>query len=310
MPLQWMPCWRPPLQNAARPLPAPALSAAQKQSFEQQGFAHFPGFVPAALLARLRDLFDELLVPDDGPGKVVVQSPVGAVVCNVDLLCQRGNLAALDLLGYPPLLELAEALCGNDFFLIQEFAVIKHRGDQLPVLWHKDMVHRRSGTCFTAGIYLDASTEGDGALQLVPGSHLDPRGICELAEEPHIEMPMQAGDMLIHDMMLAHASPPMRTGALRRVIYFEFLSAAHVAAESIYNPELVARRTRLGHVAAWHHAASNPGCKPFSFAAPSPCPADAERPLAAVLGEIYAEPIHARPSSYCIHGTATFDRFD
>jgi hypothetical protein len=288
----------------------PALSAAQRQSFDEQGFAHFPGFVPPPLLARLRALFDELLVPDDAPNKVVVAGRDGPVVSNVDLLCQRGNLAALELLGYPPLLELARALCGEDFFLIQEFAVIKHGGDQLPVLWHKDMVHRRSGTCFTAGIYLDAATAGDGALQIVPGSHRDTRGICELAEEPHIEMPMQAGDMLIHDMMLAHASPPMQDGTLRRVIYFEFLSAAHVAAEAIYNPNLVARRSRLSRVAARHHAECNPNSAQFAFSAPSPCPADAERPVATVLAEIYAEPINARPSSYCINGIATFDLSD
>lgn len=288
----------------------PALSPAQRQAFEQQGFAHFPGFVPPALLVRLRDLFDELLVADDQPGKVVVRTPTGPVVSNVDLLCQRGNLAALELLGLPSMLELARTLCGEDFFLIQEFAVIKHGGDELPVLWHKDMVHRRSGTCFTAGIYLDASSAGDGALQVVPGSHLDPRGICELAEQPHIELPMQAGDMLIHDMMLAHASPPMQNGTLRRVIYFEFLSAAHVAAEAIYSPELVARRTRLAHAAARHHAARNPGAAAFAFATPSPCPADADGPVEIALAEIYAEPINARPSSYCINGIATFDTFD
>lgn len=282
----------------------------QLRSFEELGYAHFPEFVPPALVARLRALFDELLVPDDLPGKVVVAGRGGPVVSNVDLLCQRGNLSALELLGYPPLLELAQALCGEDFFLIQEFAVIKHGGDQLPVLWHKDMVHRRSGTCFTAGIYLDASTAGDGALQIVPGSHCAPRGICELAEEPHIEMPMQAGDMLIHDMMLAHASPPMQVGALRRVIYFEFLSAAHVAAEAIYSPDLVARRTRLGRVAAQHHADCNPGTRPFRFMQPMPDPADPDRPVRDVLDEIYAAPISARPSSYCINGMTTFDSFD
>ncbi|MFM5949589.1 MAG: phytanoyl-CoA dioxygenase family protein [Novosphingobium sp.] len=291
-------------------MPDRVLTPERRADFARLGFAHFPGFVPAPLLARLRSLFDELLVPDDPSDKVVIESPSGPVVCNVDLLCQHGNLAALELLGYPPLLELAQALCGEDFFLIQEFAVIKHRGDQLPVLWHKDMVHRRSGTCFTAGIYLDASTAGDGALQVVPGSHSDPRGICELAEEPHVEMPMRAGDMLIHDMMLAHASPPMQQGTLRRVIYFEFLSAAHVATEAIYPPELVVRRTRLSHLAARHHAACNPDTPPFDFALPAPDPGDAQRPVQAVLTEIYAAPINARPSSYCINGVATFDRFD
>lgn len=286
------------------------LTAAQRQSFEQDGFAHFPGFVPPPLLARLRELFEQLLVPDAQTCKVIAAAPSGPVVTNIDLLCHRGNLAALELLGYPPLLELARALCGDDLFLIQEFAVIKHGGDGVPVLWHKDMVHRRSGACFTAGIYLDPSFAGDGALQVVPGSHHDPRDICALMHEPHIELPMQGGDILIHDMMLAHASPPMHHGQLRRVIYFEFLSAAQVTAERIYPPEVVARRTRLGHVAARLYAERNPGQAAFAFPALSPQPDDADRPIEQVLAEIYAEPISARPSSYCVNGTAIFAQFD
>lgn len=286
------------------------LSDSERDDFETHGYVRLPGFLPQPLLQRLRELFDTLLDPASAtPDAVTVESNGQSYVTNVDQLCHRGNLAALELLGFPPMLELARSICGEDLFLIQEFAVIKHRGDETEVLWHKDMVHHRTGQCFTAGIYLDDAEAGDGALQVVPGSHLDPRDICALREEPAIDVPMQAGDVLIHDMMLAHASPPLRNNALRRVIYFEFLSAAQVARERIYAPELVARRTRLAHLAASYHAGLHPEAARFEFADPSPEPDDRDRPLREVLDEIYAAPINARPSSYCINGTAIFADF-
>ena len=116
------------------------------------------------------------------------------------------------------------------FFLIQEFAFIKNLGDELPVYWNQDMVHHRNGNCFTMGIYLDNADEDDGALRVVPSSHLSNKNICELSKDPSVELPMKEDDILIHDMMLAHSSGLFKRNHLRRVIYFEFLSATHVAA--------------------------------------------------------------------------------
>jgi hypothetical protein len=255
-------------------------------------------------------MFDRLLTPEPDPGKVIIENHAGSFVTNIDLVCQKDDLTCLELLGFPPILALAQALCGDDFFLIQEFAVIKHRGDDNPVLWHKDMVHRRTGTCFTMGIYLDDADPGDGALQVIEGSHLDPRDICSLMDEPRLDVPMRAGDVLIHDMMLAHGSAPAHTRSLRRVIYFEFLSAAQVKREAIYPEEVVARRTRLLHAATRLRTLRHPDEAPFPLPLPNPGEHDADLALEAVLDEIYAAPIRARPSSYCINGMATFASFD
>ncbi|MBK8952683.1 MAG: phytanoyl-CoA dioxygenase family protein [Chitinophagaceae bacterium] len=172
--------------------------------FCKEGFLPIPAIIPANLIQRLRQLFDFLMDPSDTTDKVVVQNKGQMYVTNLENVCNKGNFACLELLGYPSVLSIAETICGTDFFLIQEFAVNKNRGDELPVLWHQDMRHQRSGNCFTMGIYLDDVEVGDGALKVVPGSHLDNRSICELSKEPCIEVAMKAGDVLIHDMMLAH----------------------------------------------------------------------------------------------------------
>lgn len=267
-------------------------------SFYTLGFQKLPFCIPADLLSRLRELFDELMDPADPHEKGIQEYGGRQYVTNLECICRKGNLAALELLGYPPILEIAAAICGPDFFMIQEFAVIKNRGDELPVLWHQDMLHERKGDCLTMGIYLDDVEQGDGALRVVPGSHLDGRSICELSKEPFIEISARTGEILIHDMMLAHSSEPMRINPLRRVVYFEFLSAAHVRAEQIYTEELVHRRRRLIFAASRYYESLHPDEAKFVHTGREE--ADQDKDLTAILAAIYAEHINARPSTYCL----------
>jgi hypothetical protein len=285
------------------------LAEQELNTFHTNGYLQMPGFIPAALLNNLRQLFDELMIPDEPIEKAIHENKGKKYVTNLENICCKGNLAALELLGFPPVLQLAQAICGDDFFLIQEFAVIKNLGDELPVLWHQDMVHRRSGHCFTMGIYLDDANQNDGALRVVPGSHLTGKPICELSKEPFIEVAMQAGDVLIHDMMLAHCSEPLNKNQLRRVIYFEFLSAAHVFKENIYTKELVDRRTRLLFAAVKHYKALHPGEKQLVPPCANPAPDDDTKKTEDVLAEIYSQPIKARPSAYCFENVNTFSAF-
>lgn len=268
--------------------------------FCRDGFLALPDFLPPAIFDKLDALVDNLMVvSEDGTDRVLHQNANGTFVTNLENLCSKGDLSCLELLGYPPLLQLAEAICGPDFFLIQEFGVNKVKGDELPVFWHQDMKHEGTGPCFTMGIYLDDAHPGDGALRVIPGSHRDPEEFCGICRKPWVELPMKKGGILLHDMLLAHSSPPIRQHERRRVIYFEFLSAAHVFRENIYTPELVQRRTRLLYAASRHYAAQHPETPRFLHQAPHPCPADEESPLADIISAVYSEGIYARPSNYC-----------
>lgn len=276
-----------------------ALSSQQIELFQSSGYCKLPGALPPRLLQLLRELFDELMGPQHANHRATHTNNNTTYVTNLELLCYKGNLSCLELLGSPFLLEIAQQICGPDFFMIQEFAVIKNAGDELPVYWHQDMLHERKGNCFTVGFYLDDAEEGDGALRVVPGSHLAGKPVCELCREPFIEVPMKAGDILLHDMMLAHCSEPMRKNKIRRVLYFEFLSRHHVLLENIYSDELVINRTHLVHAALHHYRARNPEGPFFSWKnelAPAFAPVE---DMELVLNEIYSMPIHARPSTYC-----------
>lgn len=282
------------------------ISTTDLAFFQNEGYLKIPSFIPPGLLTKLRELFVELMESQTDTGKAVHEIKGKKYITNLEEICCKGNLSALELLGYPPLLQIAQTICGNDFFLIQEFAVIKNLGDEMPVLWHQDMLHERKGKCFTMGIYLDDVEEGDGALRIVPRSHTSGKHICELAKEPFIEIPAKAGDILIHDMMLAHSSEPMRKNKIRRVIYFEFLSAAHVKEENIYTEELVERRCRLTSIACRYYGNLHPEDEIFKYTNKDKFDLE-NKLLKEILDEIYSMPVKARPSTYCLqNGIAVF----
>ena len=149
------------------------FDAAAREAFERDGFARLPGLIPPPVLERLRTFFDPLLVADWVPNKAVADAPQGKVVTNVGRLFAWGDPAPLELLALPEIMDVATAICGDDLFVVQEFAVIKNRGDATPVLWHQDMVHGRSAPCFAMGLYLDDADAGEGALRFVPGISLE-----------------------------------------------------------------------------------------------------------------------------------------
>ncbi len=280
----------------ARPAP---FDAAARERFERDGFTRLPGLIPPPVLERLRAFFTPLLVADRMPFKAVADAPTGKVVTNVGSLFAWGDPAPLELLALPEIMDVATAVCGDDLFVVQEFAVIKNRGDATPVLWHQDMVHGRSAPCFAMGLYLDDADAGEGALRFVPGSHLTGAPICELARQPAVEVPARAGDVIVHDMMTAHSSEAMEGNALRRVIYLEFLSVELALGENIYTREEIDNRRRLLFAARRYRRESVPGGNCFKPRQREPNPRDRKRPVLEVLMDIYATPLHPRAANYC-----------
>ena len=275
------------------------LDTELQNQFKQEGYVKLSFTIPQNILKKLTNFFDkEMDISITDHEKAIIHSNGKSYVTSLENICSKGKLECLELLGFPPILKTAEMLCGNDFFMIQEFAVIKSLGDNLPVLWHQDMYHQRKGTCFTMGIYIDDANEGDGALRVVPKSHLSNQSICALSKQPSIEIPMKAGEILIHDMMLAHCSDPMTKNNLRRVIYFEFLSTKHVIAENIYTTNLIERRTKLIFASTKFYKQQNSLLEQFVHSRKA-SDEDETKSIEEIIAFIYAQKIHARPSTYC-----------
>jgi ectoine hydroxylase-related dioxygenase (phytanoyl-CoA dioxygenase family) len=282
------------------PIIQPCLTAGELAFFASEGYLKIEKAVPASLLQRLQQLFDDLMFHDTAHPDVLRDTKNGKeYIRNIENICNKGNLAALELLGHPFILQVAATICGADFFPVQDFAVIKMKGDDVPVLWHQDMENNRSAPAVTMGIYLDDASEQEGALRLIPRSHTSGKNICSLQQEDFISVPMKAGDILLHDMLTAHSSEPLNDSSLRRVIYFEFLSAELVRVENIYTEDLVTRRTSLVAAALRYYQQQNPGSNGFEWQNSNKEFYYHPGSIAQQLHEIYASPVRARPSAYC-----------
>ncbi len=242
------------------------LAAEQVEQFDRDGFLVLRNRIGADLLDRLRAAAEKWVheghrrAPENRGDWLFACRPSGEVMYRVDYIHAKGRPASLELLGSPAVLGIAESLAGRNFVPTYESMVFKSAGDGAPIPWHQDAVHSRSHRLFNIDVYLDASLRGQGALHVVPGSQKQRTDACAIAEEHGWQLPgaveveMAPGDVLVHDDMIVHGSPPAVGNALRRTIYFEFRAAEHILSEGPWTPEWMDARLRLIPVALAEHA--------------------------------------------------------
>jgi ectoine hydroxylase-related dioxygenase (phytanoyl-CoA dioxygenase family) len=137
-----------------------------------------------------------------------------------------------DLCTHPAVLDRIESLVGPDILLWQSRIVSKEPGAKL-ITWHTDDNYLRiePRLNFSAWIALDETTEHNGAVRLLPGTHkltiphipssgdvyspmqADPRYFD--ADGPVVEMRLQAGQFFLFTDRTLHQSPPNHTDQAR-----------------------------------------------------------------------------------------------
>ncbi len=111
------------------------LSGSHINQFTTEGYLKINDFLPLPLLEKLKTFFkSEMDLDSNNEGKAFYANKGKKYVPNLDNICNKKDLSCLELLGYPPILQIGQQICGDDFFMIQEFAVMKNLGDELPVL--------------------------------------------------------------------------------------------------------------------------------------------------------------------------------
>lgn len=233
------------------------LTPEQVAQFDRDGYLVLRQRIDPDLLGRLRSASDRWIAdglargPVPGTDWLFADRPTGPALWRVDYIHDKGEPASLELLGSRAVLGIAEALAGPDFVPTYESMVIKAAGDGAPVPWHQDAVHHRRHRLFNVDVYLDDSRSGAGALHVIPGSQRQRTDACALAETHGwqlpgaIEVEMQAGDVLVHDDMVVHGSPPASGNALRRTVYLEFRPAQSILDDGPWTPEWMDARLRL-----------------------------------------------------------------
>ena len=259
------------------PLPRPAapsspfhLSEEQVRSFDENGYLVLRQLITGDLLKRLQDAGDTwisegeqlrakqlagyALGPDDedlARDLVFAARTEGEVFFRVNYLHNKRESASLELLGSPQVLGVAESLCGENFVPTYESMVFKKAGDGEKIPWHQDAVHTRKHRVFNFDLYLDESKAGNGTLRVVPKSQKTVQDACHVAIEHGWDLPgviqveLEPGDVLLHDVMVLHGSERTIGKNLRRTIYYEFRAAEMILEEGPWDAGFIDQRLRL-----------------------------------------------------------------
>jgi hypothetical protein len=221
--------------------------ALDHQRFDRDGVVVVPGFLEEPLLVALRADVDALLLRMQAalPTSELTPGPAGVghvgvgderFIIRVDGLVEY-NLqpSVMALLGCPAFGELASALTDHAV-VTQVDLVVRNRGDEQLIAWHQDVVFERTHQHAAFGFALDDTTESEGGLLTLPGSQHVVQDICALEDEHGFDPPNlrriapSAGDLVIHDTMLVHASLPLVQMPRRRTLYVYVDSADRIRA--------------------------------------------------------------------------------
>jgi len=284
------------------------------RSFDENGYLVLRNRIPADLLARLQAAATTWMaegreISQDDPAAIdyhYANRSIGRVMFRVDYVHNKGQAASLELLGSPAVLGIAESLAGSNFVPTYESLVFKNEGDGAAIEWHQDAVHPRNYRVFNVDVYLDASRIGQGALRVAPGSHRQPVDICDLKDTYGWDAPgvvqveMEPGDVLVHDVMVVHGSEAVTGNKLRRTIYYEFRAAEQIMSEGPWDAAWVDQRLRLIPLGLAEHAATNPDKPQFQWKISSEFAPETSGDTAAELR--VAHTAHS-PGSYCSAGS-------
>lgn len=292
------------------------LTEEQVHFFDDNGYLVLRNWIPTPLLQRLQEASDVWMhaartagPEHPHPRDFQFGRPQGRrSLFKVEYLHDKGHAASLELLGSPAMLGVAESLCGHNFVPTFEAMVVKqdHGGANVP--WHQDAVHPRTNRIFNYGLYLDQSVDGEGALQVIPGTHKAAQDICSRASAYGWDAPgsvtveVGPGDVLLHDVMVVHGSPQVLANRLRRTIYFEFRAAQQILDEGPWSRDMIDRRLRLVQLGLDHHQQAFPNAPQFAWHV-----SDDVRPTLQGDEELQLRLAHTvtTPGTYCSAGNAT-----
>ncbi|PKR47980.1 hypothetical protein COO20_25265 [Thalassospira marina] len=206
------------------------------------GYQHIPAVVDICDLAFLRERLEhqtnQLLLMrerrDPSAERAIFQTvndgdQSAIKVFRINQLLSQDHELALYFLGHPTIQAIGQKLCGADAVPVYVSAQFRHMGESSTVIWHQDMVHDRAGPIYTIGLYLDDAWSQNGALRILPDTQYSKANIEEIVRQndgasQSQSIPVAAGDVIVHDVMLVHCSDDMKETQQRRTLYVEFRS--------------------------------------------------------------------------------------
>jgi phytanoyl-CoA hydroxylase len=222
----------------------------QKAQYEDEGYLVFPELLDPAELATLRAALAEVLREADGLTESndkfsVVRSDDGArhVVRRIFNPIAH-HQAFYDLVLNPKIVDVVENLLGPDIQLHHTKLNLKPPSKDARFEWHQDypFFPHTNFDLLAVMIMLDDSTEENGCLKIIPGSHTwGPRNhlfardgafSSQLEDRSVLEdpsrwktVPVPAGGMELHHCNMLHSSGPNRGTQPRSAIVIQYRAA-------------------------------------------------------------------------------------
>ena len=154
-----------------------------------------------------------------------------------------------DLCTEPRILDLVQDLLGEDLILWGTHFFLKQPGDSRQVSWHQDASYWPLSPSKTVTVWLaiDDANTGNGAMRVIPRSHVNAQLACQRSTEeennvlsqttlgaeaqgdPPVVLALRAGQVSLHTDWLVHGSEPNRSARRRCGLTLRF-TAAHVRA--------------------------------------------------------------------------------
>jgi phytanoyl-CoA hydroxylase len=245
--------------------PATELSPdEQKAYYEDQGYLVFPSLLSSEELAQLRAALAEVLREADGVTETtdkfsVTPTDDGGFSVRRIFNPTVHHQAFYDLVFNPKILDVVENLIGPNIQLHHTKLNLKPPSNrEARFEWHQDypFFPHTNFDLLAVMIYLDDSTEENGCLTIIPGSHkwgprnhlfakdgafssqLEDKGVLEDASR-WLKVPVPAGGMELHHCNMLHSSTANRGTKPRSAMVIQYRAAD--------NAELGGNKDRIGN---------------------------------------------------------------
>ncbi len=238
--------------TTSAPLFAPPHSAesaaALARFFRQEGYALLDGVLTPDQVALWIERTEKARRDTTSSASVSNSSGVYALRNLVDVIPE-----AAELLQCPALIAIVQAVLGTNAFLVRSTLFDKTDGANWGVFWHQDLAiavserHELPGyhawtkkagvVCvqppteilsgiLTVRLSLDACHADNGALRVLPGSHVNRWNSADIDQMTSVREEVvcstKAGGAVLMSPLTLHASSPMNVPGHRRVIHLEF----------------------------------------------------------------------------------------
>ena len=153
---------------------------------------------------------------------------------------------AAELVRHPRILDAAEAVLGPNLLCWEANFIIKEANDPGFLAWHQDSTYwgLEPADVVTAWVAFTDATVANGAMRFVPGSHRHGehphaetmrannltgrlQEALDVDESHAVDVPLQAGEILLHHIRLLHGSKPNTTAKRRIGLAIRYI-ATHV----------------------------------------------------------------------------------